>query len=130
DTEIGLSVTDTGAGIAPEDQAFIFDEFTQVGEMAGRQEGTGLGLALARRLVEAHGGRIELMSEVGRGSRFSVTFPRLGDAGSAVPSRVPAQPAAAPAARGRDEGGGRAAGKTAGRGILGVGGAPRAGGLL
>ena len=130
DTEIGLSVTDTGAGIAPEDQAFIFDEFTQVGEMAGRQEGTGLGLALARRLVEAHGGRIELMSEVGRGSRFSVTFPRLGDAGSAVPSRVPAQPAAAPAARGRDEAEGPAAGKTAGSDILVIEDDPSAVSLL
>jgi signal transduction histidine kinase/DNA-binding response OmpR family regulator len=95
DTEIGLSVTDTGPGVALEDQAFIFDEFTQVGELAGRQEGTGLGLALARRLVEAHGGRIELVSEPGRGSRFTATFPRLVDARSAIPSLEPAPAAAA-----------------------------------
>ena len=72
---VRLSVTDTGPGIAPEDQKLIFDEFTQVGETDTRQQGTGLGLALARRLVEAHGGRIELVSEVGSGSTFTAIFP-------------------------------------------------------
>jgi signal transduction histidine kinase/CheY-like chemotaxis protein len=74
--EVRLTVADSGPGIAPDDQALIFEEFSQVGEIGGRQGGTGLGLALARRLVEAHGGRIELESELGSGSRFTVTFPQ------------------------------------------------------
>ena len=73
---VQLSVTDTGTGIAPEDQALIFEEFRQVGEIGERQAGTGLGLALARRLVEAHGGQIELRSALGEGSRFTVTLPQ------------------------------------------------------
>ena len=76
DDTLRLSVTDTGTGIAPEDQAVIFDEFRQVGEIGERQAGTGLGLALARRLVEAHGGEIELESALGEGSRFTVTLPQ------------------------------------------------------
>jgi signal transduction histidine kinase/CheY-like chemotaxis protein len=76
---VRLSVTDTGAGIAPTDQALIFEEFSQVGEIGTRQEGTGLGLALARRLVEAHGGRIELVSELGSGSRFTASFPQADE---------------------------------------------------
>jgi signal transduction histidine kinase/CheY-like chemotaxis protein len=75
DGEIRISVTDSGIGISREDQERIFDEFSQLGDSATRSEGTGLGLALTRRLVEAHGGRIDVESAIGRGSRFVVTLP-------------------------------------------------------
>jgi signal transduction histidine kinase/CheY-like chemotaxis protein len=92
-TEIVLSVTDTGVGISAEDQARVFDEFQQVGDPAARAGGTGLGLALVRRLVEAHGGTIEVESELGRGSRFSVRLP----AAEPAPGHVPAEPVVEPA---------------------------------
>jgi len=75
--EIALTVSDTGVGIASEDQLRVFEEFRQVGDIAARQPGTGLGLALCRRLVEAHGGRIGLESTVGVGSRFTVYLPAI-----------------------------------------------------
>jgi two-component system, NtrC family, sensor kinase len=71
-----IAVTDTGVGIAPEDQAAIFEEFRQVGlDDARRQEGTGLGLTLAKKFVELHGGRIWVQSQVGQGSTFRFTLP-------------------------------------------------------
>jgi signal transduction histidine kinase len=70
-----ISVADTGVGIAPEDQEAIFEEFRQVGTAAKKVEGTGLGLALSRRFVELHGGRIWVKSEVGVGSTFTFTLP-------------------------------------------------------
>ena len=74
--DIELSVTDTGAGIAPEDQAAVFEEFKQVGRDSARKaEGTGLGLALAKKFVELHGGAIRLDSALGRGSTFTFTVP-------------------------------------------------------
>ena len=76
DGAIQISVSDTGIGIAPEDQAAIFEEFRQVGRGdARKQEGTGLGLTLAKKFVELHGGRIWVQSQVGRGSMFSFTMP-------------------------------------------------------
>jgi signal transduction histidine kinase len=73
---VEISVLDTGIGIAPEDQAVIFEEFRQVGsDYARKREGTGLGLALARRFVELHGGKIRVESAVGQGSTFTFTIP-------------------------------------------------------
>jgi signal transduction histidine kinase len=73
---ITISVSDTGIGIAPEDQAPIFEEFRQVGrDDARKQEGTGLGLTLAKKFVELHGGRIWVQSQVGQGSTFTFTLP-------------------------------------------------------
>ena len=71
-----VSVTDTGIGIAPEDHEAVFEEFRQVGtDYAKKHEGTGLGLALARKFVELHGGRIWLKSRPGEGSTFTFTIP-------------------------------------------------------
>jgi signal transduction histidine kinase/DNA-binding response OmpR family regulator len=89
-----LDVVDTGAGIAPDDQATIFEAFKQTPAAAG-QEGTGLGLTLARQLIEAHGGTIAVESEVGRGSRFTVVLPL----GRAAKETVPAT--AEPVAQGQ-----------------------------
>jgi signal transduction histidine kinase len=71
-----ISVKDTGVGIAEQNQQAVFEEFRQVGrQYSGKQEGTGLGLALTRRFVELHGGTIRLESELGRGSTFTFTLP-------------------------------------------------------
>jgi len=70
-----ISVTDTGVGIAPEDQEAIFEEFRQVGTAEKKVEGTGLGLALSRKFIELHGGRIWVHSQPGKGSTFSFTLP-------------------------------------------------------
>jgi signal transduction histidine kinase len=70
-----ISVTDTGVGIAPEDQEPVFEEFRQVGTAAKKVEGTGLGLALSRKFIELHGGRIWVKSRVGVGSTFTFALP-------------------------------------------------------
>jgi PAS domain S-box-containing protein len=70
-----VAVRDDGVGIKPEDQAAVFEEFRQVGDVSRQQEGTGLGLALVRRLVELHGGRIWLESAPGHGSCFTFSIP-------------------------------------------------------
>jgi len=75
DGSVEVSVSDTGVGIAPEDQEAVFEEFRQVGTSAAKQEGTGLGLALSRKFIELHGGRIWVKSQVGVGSTFSFTLP-------------------------------------------------------
>jgi signal transduction histidine kinase len=75
DGGVEVSVTDTGPGVAVEDQQRIFEEFQQTEVGIAQREGTGLGLALSKRLVELHGGRIWLESEPGRGSRFAFTLP-------------------------------------------------------
>jgi signal transduction histidine kinase len=70
-----ISVTDTGIGIAPEDHDAVFEEFRQVGQADKKAEGTGLGLALCRKFVELHGGRIWVKSQIGQGSTFTFTLP-------------------------------------------------------
>jgi len=75
DGSVEVSVTDTGVGIAPEDQEAVFEEFRQVGTADKKVEGTGLGLALSRKFVELHGGRIWVTSQVGVGSTFAFTLP-------------------------------------------------------
>ena len=75
ETLVKVSVADTGVGIAPEDLETVFEEFRQVGTAEKKAEGTGLGLALARKFIELHGGRIWVQSQVGVGSTFTFTVP-------------------------------------------------------
>ncbi|MBI4574371.1 MAG: GAF domain-containing sensor histidine kinase, partial [candidate division NC10 bacterium] len=81
---VEIAVADTGPGIPPEDHERIFLEFQQAKTTRDsvKPEGTGLGLALAKRFVEMHGGRIWLTSEVGHGSTFTFTLPMAGPSGS------------------------------------------------
>jgi signal transduction histidine kinase len=75
DGRVEIAVADSGPGIAAEDHAAIFEEFEQATDGKKHEEGTGLGLPLSRRLVELHGGRLWVESEVGRGSTFRFTLP-------------------------------------------------------
>jgi len=76
DGGVEIAVSDTGVGIAAEDQTAIFEEFRQVGsDYVRKREGTGLGLALTRRFVELHGGQIRVESDLGKGSTFTFTLP-------------------------------------------------------
>jgi PAS domain S-box-containing protein len=93
DPFIRVDVIDNGPGIPPEEQRLIFDSFYRA-EQFRRREGAGLGLAISKRLVEAHGGTFGLESEVGKGSRFFFTLPR----GRSV--RPPAATAVRPSERG------------------------------
>ena len=77
DGAVEISVTDTGVGIAPEDQEAVFEEFRQVGTAARKVEGTGLGLALSRKFIELHGGKIWVKSQVREGSTFTFTLPLM-----------------------------------------------------
>ncbi|HRP95703.1 MAG TPA: ATP-binding protein [Rhodocyclaceae bacterium] len=84
---VRITVRDTGIGIAPAQQAAIFEAFHQIADDPQRaREGTGLGLTLARRFVELHGGTIDVASEPGHGATFTVTLPV--DAGTAAAARA------------------------------------------
>jgi signal transduction histidine kinase len=85
--QAAISVSDTGVGIAPQEQESIFEAFRQVGATTrGVREGAGLGLAISRRLVEQHGGRIWVESAAGHGSTFIFTLP------ATAPASVEAEP--------------------------------------
>jgi len=72
---IEVSVADTGVGIAPEDQEAVFEEFRQVGTADKTWRIGGLGLALSRKFIELHGGKIRGKSQAGEASAFTFTVP-------------------------------------------------------
>jgi signal transduction histidine kinase len=75
--DIEITVSDTGEGISPRDLPHVFDRFYRVDKSRARSTGgSGLGLTIAKRLIEAHGGKITVQSELGKGSRFSFTLPK------------------------------------------------------
>lgn len=77
DNEIEIKVTDTGVGISPDVQTNVFDKFTRVeNELSTDVNGSGVGLYLTQQIVQLHGGRIEVQSELGKGSAFIVHLPR------------------------------------------------------
>jgi signal transduction histidine kinase/ActR/RegA family two-component response regulator len=96
-SEVLVTVSDTGVGVAAEDRERIFDAFQQGGRTAPPTEGTGLGLTLSKRIVELHGGRIWVDSKVGVGSTF----------GFAIPAGAPVTATDAGAAGSESSGGGR-----------------------
>jgi signal transduction histidine kinase len=88
-----IEVEDTGVGIAPEALPGLFVEFQQLdGGAAKEYQGTGLGLALTKRLAEAHGGWVAVRSVPGQGSTFSVSLPRIAPAATTDPEAIPANP--------------------------------------
>jgi signal transduction histidine kinase/DNA-binding response OmpR family regulator len=95
-TMVAVSVADDGPGVAPEDRTRIFESFQQGRRGASREEGTGLGLSLSRRIVELHGGRLSVESEVGVGSTFTFTIPvdltAASDRGTPQPEIVAGSP--------------------------------------
>jgi len=95
DGEVRVSVADNGVGIDPKEHESVFEEFRQVGDPADRQPGTGLGLAVTKRLAEAHDGRMELVSAVGQGSTFTLVLPAVPDSErTAVPESLAPRAAA------------------------------------
>jgi K+-sensing histidine kinase KdpD/CheY-like chemotaxis protein len=82
DNEVIVSITDTGIGIAPEDYGAVFEQFKQVGgdTLTDKPKGTGLGLPICKEIIEHHGGRIWVESEVGKGSTFSFAIPFVSSA--------------------------------------------------
>jgi CheY-like chemotaxis protein/two-component sensor histidine kinase len=91
--EVVISVTDTGAGIAKEDRGKLFQPFSQVDASPTRKTGgTGLGLSISRHLVELHGGRMDVESEVGKGSTFFFTLPIPKGSELSAPKNEPQVP--------------------------------------
>ena len=79
---VRITVRDTGSGIASEDIPFIFDRFWRGDKSrSGRSTHSGLGLAIARQLIHAHGGKIDVQSEVGKGTTFNIELPQSMEAG-------------------------------------------------
>ena len=86
DGSVVVSVADTGVGIAPEHLSHIFDEFFQLrNPERDRTKGSGLGLTICKRLVDAMGGKLDVQSRPGQGSTFSVTLPPF----AVLPQRTP-----------------------------------------
>ena len=76
DEQVSFSVADTGIGIDPQYHPYLFQDFSQIpSALQKKVRGTGLGLALSKRLAELLGGSVQVRSELGRGSVFSVTVP-------------------------------------------------------
>ena len=87
--EIVVSITDTGIGIAPEDHEAVFEQFKQVGDtLTDKPKGTGLGLPICKEIVEHHGGRIWLESELGKGSTFSFALPIVKSVAARKPIHI------------------------------------------
>lgn len=79
DNEVMIAISDTGPGIAKENQAHLFERFYRIPDGEGFTEGTGLGLSISARIMQEHGGRIEVNSERGHGSTFRCYLPKSGD---------------------------------------------------
>jgi CheY-like chemotaxis protein len=87
-SEAAISVSDSGPGVPAEDRERIFESFQQGGRGADREEGTGLGLTLSRRIVELHNGRMWLDTELGAGSTFGFAIPVLTAPGGSSTSEA------------------------------------------
>jgi signal transduction histidine kinase len=85
--QVRIKIADNGVGIAPDDLPHIFDAFYSARRGAAGEQGSGLGLAVSRRIVEAHGGEITVQSTPGQGSTFVITLPVLGEGGPGAGGR-------------------------------------------
>ena len=94
DDAVLIAIADAGIGIAPDDLPHIFDAFYSAQPGAAGERGSGLGLAVSRRIIEAHGGTIAVQSTPGTGSTFVITLPALGEGGPGASGRDAAPPAA------------------------------------